>query len=172
MYRNANTATPIRSNRYAGQCARGCGARVEAEAGALVQTARGWGAAHIGDCPTPVGGTDPKREAPKAGGTDPKVEDGYYAVKPSDGTQLCFYRLTTKVGGRWDGMQFVNRFRSDDEVHVSRPEAANVRAAIRRNPKAALDAFASELGRCYRCGRTLTDEVSRALGIGPDCRSK
>jgi hypothetical protein len=32
--------------------------------------------------------------------------------------------------------------------------------------------YGREIGRCYRCNRTLTDAVSRSLGIGPDCRSK
>ncbi|MES2342166.1 MAG: DUF6011 domain-containing protein [Pseudomonadota bacterium] len=28
------------------------------------------------------------------------------------------------------------------------------------------------MGECGRCGRTLTDEASRAAGIGPVCASK
>lgn len=32
--------------------------------------------------------------------------------------------------------------------------------------------YATELGRCYCCGKELTDPLSRALGIGPDCRSR
>jgi hypothetical protein len=30
--------------------------------------------------------------------------------------------------------------------------------------------YATELGQCYVCGRTLTDDTSRAMGIGPTCR--
>lgn len=29
--------------------------------------------------------------------------------------------------------------------------------------------YSDKLGECCRCGRTLTDERSRALGIGPEC---
>ena len=34
----------------------------------------------------------------------------------------------------------------------------------------ALARFGQELGICGNCGRDLTDEESRALGIGPVCR--
>jgi uncharacterized protein DUF6011 len=32
--------------------------------------------------------------------------------------------------------------------------------------------YGQELGECGHCGRTLTDEASRAAGIGPVCASK
>lgn len=32
--------------------------------------------------------------------------------------------------------------------------------------------YGQELGHCARCGRELTDETSRSIGIGPDCRGK
>jgi Family of unknown function (DUF6011) len=32
--------------------------------------------------------------------------------------------------------------------------------------------YGRELGNCGRCGRTLTDDASRAAGIGPVCASK
>jgi hypothetical protein len=31
--------------------------------------------------------------------------------------------------------------------------------------------YGVEIGRCYVCNRTLTDDLSRSLGIGPHCRS-
>jgi hypothetical protein len=37
--------------------------------------------------------------------------------------------------------------------------------------EAARMTFAQELGRCYNCGKTLTDDTSRELGIGPKCRA-
>ena len=43
---------------------------------------------------------------------------------------------------------------------------------IAADPHAAEVRYGTKLGKCYRCGRTLTDETSRDLGIGPDCRSK
>jgi uncharacterized protein DUF6011 len=32
--------------------------------------------------------------------------------------------------------------------------------------------YGRHLGHCGRCGRELTDETSRGIGIGPDCRTK
>jgi len=32
--------------------------------------------------------------------------------------------------------------------------------------------YGTELGECGVCGRTLTDEKSRAYGIGPVCRER
>lgn len=35
-----------------------------------------------------------------------------------------------------------------------------------------LEAVLAKLGRCRRCGRTLTDPESVQYGLGPDCRGK
>ena len=32
--------------------------------------------------------------------------------------------------------------------------------------------YANEMIRCYRCGRHLTDDISKKTGLGPTCRSK
>jgi len=42
---------------------------------------------------------------------------------------------------------------------------------IRTGPKDALLRFGQELGHCGHCGRELTNDESRAFGIGPTCRS-
>ena len=39
-------------------------------------------------------------------------------------------------------------------------------------PEAAAAKYGQEIGQCGMCNRVLTDEVSRAAGIGPVCRSK
>jgi hypothetical protein len=31
--------------------------------------------------------------------------------------------------------------------------------------------YGQAIGRCWKCHRHLTDETSRSLGIGPDCRA-
>ncbi len=43
--------------------------------------------------------------------------------------------------------------------------------AIANDPDA-LARFGQELGKCGKCGRDLTDEESRAIGIGPVCREQ
>jgi hypothetical protein len=39
-------------------------------------------------------------------------------------------------------------------------------------PKVCAERYAELIGRCYVCGRTLTDPDSRARGIGPICMDK
>jgi hypothetical protein len=45
---------------------------------------------------------------------------------------------------------------------------------VRGNAEAAerIEADLARLGRCKRCGRTLSEPQSVSLGIGPDCRRK
>lgn len=97
------------------------------------------------------------------------VEPGYYATEYQG--VLRFYRVA-EGKGRWAGRTWLNRFRSDELGRVGRDEAVVVRKAIAADPLGAGMLFARELTRCRVCGRMLTDEKSRALGIGPDCRGE
>jgi Family of unknown function (DUF6011) len=49
---------------------------------------------------------------------------------------------------------------------------AKVLAAIKVDPKAASLLYGTKLGACGVCGRTLTNQDSRDLGIGPICAGK
>lgn len=96
---------------------------------------------------------------------------GYFAVRTAAGP-VRFYRVTAPVGGKWDGRVFVDAQASDDYHAVKNPASLSVvLGAILDDPEAAALLYASELGRCSRCARTLTDEESRAAGMGPDCRA-
>lgn len=109
--------------------------------------------------------------AAPASDTGTIVPEGYYALDYKG--ILMFYRVV-QGSGRWAGRTFVNRFRSDDETRVSRVESDTVLAALRTPElqESARARFASETVCCYMCAKRLTDETSRALGIGPTCRSK
>lgn len=104
-----------------------------------------------------------------------KVPEGCYAMR-DDAGKCHFYRVSRKAGtGHHAGRTFINvgEYASDTLHHVEYRRARVVLLALlATDMKAAQELYAAELGRCYRCGRTLTDETSRALGIGPDCRSK
>jgi hypothetical protein len=110
--------------------------------------------------------------APVAKTTSPapatQVADGRYAVVES-GT-LKFFKV--KNGSR-PGFVFLD-IRASDDWHsirnVSRIHA--VVALIAQNPRTAMIRYGQELGECGDCGRTLTDEASRAAGIGPVCIRK
>lgn len=96
-----------------------------------------------------------------------KPQPSYYAID-IDGT-LKFYRVKA---GRKPGFYFIEVQASDD-LHPIRNAAvkADIIAAIRaQGPAQAMARYGQELGSCGHCHRTLTDETSRALGIGPVCR--
>lgn len=97
-----------------------------------------------------------------------KVADGRYAIE-EDGT-LKFFKLTN---GRKPGYVFLD-IQASDEWHsirnVTRIHA--IVAEIAKDAHAAMIRYGRELGQCGHCGRTLTDESSRAAGIGPICAGK
>lgn len=94
----------------------------------------------------------------------PDVPDGRYAIPKDDGT-LMFYSIKQ---GR--SVTFVDVWASDARWPVkSSEERFRILEAIKADPDSG-PRFGREIGRCYVCGRTLTDETSRALGIGPVCR--
>lgn len=111
--------------------------------------------------------TCPSAEA--ANTTD--VPAGRYAVENSDG-DLRFYKVDTPTEGRWAGHVFV-AVQASDDMHPVRGRAKGaVLAKIADDPAEASARYGREIGRCGLCGRTLTDEDSRARGIGPVCADK
>lgn len=98
----------------------------------------------------------------------PQVADGRYAVE-EDGV-LKFFKVKN---GRKPGFVFLDIQASDDwfPIRVVTRRAA-ILATIAQDPQAAMIRYGHELGVCGRCGRTLTDDASRAAGIGPICAGK
>jgi hypothetical protein len=99
------------------------------------------------------------------------VLPGRYALDGEDGT-LRFYwlkdedehgnprRLVQLVGAPGD---FVQR-------RIWRPQS--IMEQIARDSASAMIRFGLEVGKCGKCGSPLTDEASRARGIGPICAEK
>jgi hypothetical protein len=98
----------------------------------------------------------------------PEVEPGRYALRGEDGV-VRFYRVKESKQGRTYVM-----IQASDELHLVHwyRGGRDVVEAIAKDPAAAHELYGQELGHCWKCGRTLTDQTSRDLGIGPDCRSK
>lgn len=119
------------------------------------------------DLPTPVPTTAPAQaKAPRY-----DAPAGHYAVE-FDG-QLRFFKVDRPEDGKWAGYVFVKEQASDELYPIrNRQRREAILAAISEDWEAAGARYGKEIGRCYRCNRTLTDPTSRALGIGPDCRSK
>ena len=98
------------------------------------------------------------------------VPDGYYAVDTNAG-HLGFYRVTTwKDSGRRKV-----QVQAGPNWHLMRgaSSADGVLAKVRLDtPPIAGKRYADELDHCYRCNLALTNEESRAVGMGRTCRSK
>lgn len=103
------------------------------------------------------------------------IPAGYYATESRTGNNdLDFWKVDKPTEGNWAGYIFVNR------VIGGRPDIAirknhkfqvleDIRAA---GPLAAMQLYGQTIGKCGVCGRHLTDEISRFIGIGPVCRDK
>lgn len=93
------------------------------------------------------------------------VKNGRYAIPGGDDGALRFYSVK-------QGMHttFVDVWASDARYPIKgMPQKLAILKEIAADPDAG-PRFGREIGACYVCGRTLTDETSRALGIGPVCR--
>ena len=109
----------------------------------------------------------PKVQAPAV-----DVPAGRYAVATEDGATnaLAFYKVDRPTEGRWAGYTFVKLIVSDDEQRLSRAASQAVLAKIAEvGPAEASALYGHEIGSCGVCGRTLTNDESRARGIGPVC---
>jgi hypothetical protein len=82
------------------------------------------------------------------------------------GNEVRFYKLRESKRGR----RYLVAQVSDEERMVPWGEALIVARRITADPMAAMLRYGTELGSCGHCGRTLTNDESRALGIGPKCR--
>lgn len=108
-------------------------------------------------------------DKPKAATTVPA---GYYAVECLSGNNdLTFVKVDRPEKGKWAGYTFVKRVVGGHPDPIKGAERSAVLAAIAADPDAG-PRYGREIGNCYVCGRSLTDEESRALGIGPVCRGR
>jgi hypothetical protein len=103
------------------------------------------------------------------------VPPGRYAVRSRTGSNdLDFFEVKRPEDGKWAGYTFVERIIGGRDNVPVRGIAA--RRALQAIESAGFDEAkllaAQELGLCSECGRHLTDEESRKLGIGPTCRNK
>lgn len=101
----------------------------------------------------------------------PEVPAGRYAVDING--VLWFVHVDRPTEGRWAGYTFVSRQLSSDTMRVNRAQQALVLSAIAEvGAREAAIRYGHELGHCAICGKELTNESSRAAGIGPKCAAK
>jgi hypothetical protein len=112
---------------------------------------------------------------PKATPAAPTVPAGYYATTSRTGNNdLDFWAVDVPAEGKWAGYTFVSRvIGGHEDTRVRGAEARAALEAIQADgPFYAAQTYGRNIGRCGRCNRHLTDETSRALGLGPDCAAK
>lgn len=101
-----------------------------------------------------------------------EVPAGRYAVATESGAtnELAFYKVDRPTEGRWAGYVFVKHLLGGEEQRLSQKTAKAVLAKIAAaGPEAASAAYGHEIGRCGICHTRLTNDDSRARGIGPKC---
>lgn len=104
--------------------------------------------------------------------------DGYFAIPfigKGEVTDLTFFGIRTIKTGRRKGQREVVHTVGGhgDLTNLSLEwvaKALEVLDTVDINEAAAL--YGTELGHCGRCGKTLTNDDSREIGIGPDCLKK
>jgi hypothetical protein len=105
----------------------------------------------------------------------PEVPAGRYALDTQEGATnaTAFYRVDRPTKGKWEGYTFVKRLVSDNEERVPFAQTASIlQRIIDAGTEEAGLRYGREIGKCCRCNRTLTNDESRQLGIGPECRNK
>lgn len=105
----------------------------------------------------------------------PDVPEGRYATPTLTGNNdIDFWKVDRPTEGQWAGYVFVKRvIGGHPDVQVrGKQKLAALQAIKSYGIDEAHTLFGAALGICWRCGRHLTDETSRSLGIGPECRSK
>ena len=102
------------------------------------------------------------------------LPDGRYGIKnvPGHKNTVSFFRLRTPKDGDWAGYQFIDQIVGHGKRFPVKE--ADTRKKIRdlimeQGVVECLQLFGKEFEHCGRCGRELTDDTSRARGIGPDC---
>lgn len=108
----------------------------------------------------------------------PDVPEGRYALaEASNHVTIKFYKVDRPTEGRWAGYTFLSAGaggpHGDPDWHPIKAPAVKraILERIEQDPAGAAKLYGTELGHCGVCGRTLTDETSRAYGIGPVCRA-
>lgn len=102
--------------------------------------------------------------------TLPAVAEGFYALPSTEGSanEIVFYRVWH---GR-NGYVGLHREVGPSDVRVPFAQVASILARIAGDTAGAMQRYGRETGVCGRCHRRLTNDESRAIGIGPECRKR
>jgi Family of unknown function (DUF6011) len=117
---------------------------------------------------------NPDRRHP---GCHSHVAPGGYALPSRTGhNDLDFYWVDIPTEGKWTDWAFVRRIiGGHSPIEMRKAEQIMILSTLQATPSenpGRQARYGIKLGQCAKCGRTLTDETSRQLGIGPVCRNK
>lgn len=119
-------------------------------------------------------GARPTTSGWKRGDPLPFPAGRYAILVDPEGNQedITFLKVDNPTEGRWAGYVFLKRVVSDEQYPIRGQSLTEelVNTIIRQGWKDCLLRYGQKIGRCGHCGRTLTNEESRAYGIGPVCR--
>jgi hypothetical protein len=101
----------------------------------------------------------PKGEAPTHG-----IREGRYAYTTDGGATADHYRVTR------DGRIVV--WTAGGEWPYTGKQLNEALTWIKENPREAAALFGQLTETCGRCGRALSNDDSRKIGLGPDCANK
>jgi hypothetical protein len=104
-----------------------------------------------------------------------EVPEGRYALPTEEGATntIAFYRVDRPTEGKWAGRIFAKRYSSDEEIGLGREGSERlVRKIAEFGAEASSALYGREKRRCGVCHRKLTNDESRARGIGPDCAER
>lgn len=95
-----------------------------------------------------------------------------YVAKDATGT-LVFIEVQRAEKGKWAGKTFVKQLIGAPgnwrKVPMYPWASSALLGQVAADPKAAALAYYTNFTVCSRCDAPLSDEVSRARGLGPDC---
>lgn len=105
--------------------------------------------------------------------TAEELPAGYYAIDTGEGArnELAFYEVNRPTKGRWEGYCFISQViggNPNQRLAIATQKGVAKKILEAGAEKAALR-YGLEIGQCCRCNRTLTNDESRAKGIGPVC---
>lgn len=113
-----------------------------------------------------------KPQAPKI--SDFQVPASKYAL--SLGGKLRFFQVNKPTKGKWAGYTFVTELIGAPgdwrQLKLNKVFTTEVLAHIALDPKEAAVRYSNEFTRCAVCESPLSDEESRARGLGPVCAGR
>lgn len=108
----------------------------------------------------------------RAGVSDQVKPDLHVAIPSATGNNdLDFFRVV-RVGRNQTQVYRIIGGHNDQRLALAQAESALWALVLTEDVAGALATYGREIGRCGVCHRSLTDEESRSVGLGPVCASK